>query len=72
MVGKSGERKRRPLAHAIVFSWRDLGVAVAAVGANLLGLKFELNSVFIVFAGVFFLCALLSLGTGKMPKPHQD
>jgi len=72
MVGKSSELKQRPLAHAIVFSWRDLGVAVAAVGANLLGLKFQLDSVFTVFAGVFGLCALLSLGIGRIPKPNRS
>ena len=69
IVGNSADRKRRPLAYGILFSWRDLGVVTAAVGANILGLRFDINAAFTVFVGVFALCALLSLHLARFA--HQ-
>jgi MFS family permease len=65
IVGDAAERRRRPLAHGVIFSWRDIGVVTAAVGANILGLKFEMRAVFCVFAAVFALCAVLSYYLGR-------
>ena len=45
-----------------VAAWRDLGVAISAIGANLLGVRIDTSAVFLAFAGVFTACALLSLG----------
>ena len=61
MVGNVTDIRQRPLAYGIVFTWRDLGVIIAAVGANVIGLKLDLETAFLSFAGVFLLCGLLSL-----------
>ena len=72
IIGSSADRAHRPLAHGIVFSWRDLGVAAAAVGASILGLQFDLHTAFVVFAGVFTACAALSLLlTRYRPAPQR-
>ena len=68
IVGDAADRKRRPLAFGIIFSWRDLGVVVAAVGANLLGMNLELRAVFGVFVGVFAGCAVLSVYLGRFAE----
>lgn len=61
IVGDASDTARRPLSYGIVFGWRDLGVAVAAVGSNIIGIQFEMHTVFVVFAYVFAACALLSV-----------
>lgn len=68
IVGDAADRKRRPLAYGIIFSWRDLGVVVAAVGANLLGLELGLTSAFGAFVWVFAGCAVLSLYLGRFAE----
>jgi len=68
IVGNAAERKRRPLAYGVIFSWRDLGVVAAAVGANILGLRLDLNAVFTVFMYVFAGCAVLSVYLGRFAK----
>jgi MFS family permease len=60
MIG-STDIRQRPLEFGIVFTWRDLGVIIAAVGANAIGLTFDLHAAFLFFACVFLLCGLLSL-----------
>ena len=45
MVG-SVDIRNRPLAYGIVFTWRDLDVIIAAVGANIIGLKLDLQAAF--------------------------
>jgi MFS family permease len=69
MVGDAADRKRRPLAYGAVFSWRDLGVVTAALGANILGLKLDFNGVFTVFIWIFAACALVSL---CLRRPAKD
>ena len=67
MVG-SVDIRNRPLAYGIVFTWRDVGVTIAAVGANVIGLKFDLQAAFFFFACVFVLCGLLSLCLRRTSK----
>ncbi len=62
IVGKSADRLRRPLPHAIIFSFRDLGASVA-IGASIVAshvLK-QFSLTFPIFAGLFALCGLASL-----------
>ncbi len=59
MVGDVARRKRR-LVYGVLFGFRDLGVAVAAVGVNLLGLKLEMTGAFGAGALVFVFCAWLA------------
>lgn len=62
LVGSSAEQKRRPLAYGAMFTWRDLGVAVAAVTGSLLGLRMEgVTLTFGVFAVVFATCGIVAL-----------
>jgi len=56
MVGDAADIERRPIAYGIVFAWRDLGVAVAAIGASILGVTFDFNVVLQVFIIVFAAC----------------
>ncbi len=60
MVGEV-PRRRRHLFYGVLFGMRDLGVAVAAVGVNLLGIRFQMQRAFGVFSVIFLACALLSL-----------
>lgn len=68
IVGDAAGTSRRPLAYGIVFAWRDLGVGVAAIGANLLGLRLDFDAVFTVFICIFGGCSLLSVYLGKFAK----
>ena len=61
IVGKAADRARRPLVYSVVFAWRDLGIISAAVGSNLLGKSIRMNTVFVIFAGVFTACAFLAV-----------
>ncbi len=68
IVGDAADAKRRPLVYGIVFAWRDLGVAVAAFGSSVLGLKFSFDTVFMVFIYTFAACAVLSLYLGRFTR----
>jgi len=68
MVGDASTIQRRPLAYGIVFAWRDLGVAVAAIGASILGLSLDLDAAFRVFIYIFTGCGLLSLYLGRFAE----
>jgi predicted MFS family arabinose efflux permease len=62
MVGKSAVASRRALPHALIFTFRDVGVTVAVLGA--LWSRQHLGSftrVFAVFAVVFAICGLVAL-----------
>ena len=62
MVGQSAERKRRALPHAIIFSFRDIGVTGAVMAALISHHKIgDFAPVFRAFAGVFAICGLVSL-----------
>jgi MFS family permease len=61
MVGTGARRRRRAVVHAVIFSWRDLGVFAAAVGANIVGLEYGLDTAFSAFSYAFFGCAGLSI-----------
>ncbi|NLJ36850.1 MAG: MFS transporter [candidate division WS1 bacterium] len=65
IVGNAANINRRPLAYGVMFAWRDLGIAVAAVGSNILGLSFDGPTVFSIFAYIFVGCAILSIYLGK-------
>ena len=60
MVGTSARRQRRAVVHAFIFSWGDLGIMTAAVGVNIVGLKYDLDVAFGVFSYAFVGCAVLS------------
>lgn len=61
IVGDASDTGRRPLSYGIVFGWRDLGVAVAVIASNIIGMSFQMDAVFEVFAYVFVGCGLLSV-----------
>ena len=62
MVGQSAERKRRALPHAIIFSFRDIGVTAAVMTALVTHHKIgDFAPVFRAFAAVFAVCGLVSL-----------
>ncbi len=62
LIGGSADQKRRPLVYGAMFTWRDLGVVVAAVAGSLLGLQVEgVTLTFGVFAAVFAVCGIASL-----------
>ena len=65
MVGDAADIQRRPIAYGIVFAWRDLGVAVAAIGASILGVTFDFNVVLQVFIIIFAACGMLSVYLGR-------
>ncbi len=68
MVGDAADIRRRPLAYGIVFAWRDLGVAVAAIGASVLGFTFDFSTMLLVFIVIFAACGLLSVYLGRFAK----
>ncbi|MBC7289371.1 MAG: hypothetical protein H5T86_15285, partial [Armatimonadetes bacterium] len=62
MLGKSAERTRRALPHAMIFSFRDLGVTAAAMTALITHHRIgDFNPVFRAFALVFAACGLLAV-----------
>ncbi len=62
LIGTSSAQKRRPLVYGAMFTWRDLGVVVAAVAGSLLGLEVEgVALTFGVFSAVFAVCGIASL-----------
>lgn len=68
IVGSSASKGRRPVVYGIIFAWRDLGVAAAAVGVNILGLKMGFDAAFTVFIVVFVGCAFASLYLGRFAE----
>ena len=68
MVG-SVDIRQRPLAYGIIFTWRELGVVIAAVGANIIGLRLDLQAAFSFFACVFVACGMLAL---CLPRAVHD
>lgn len=65
IVGKAADRERRPLVYGVVFAWRDMGIVIAALGSNILGIKVQMSTVFGIFALVFAGCAILAARLGK-------
>ena len=62
IIGDSAVAERRHLAFSALFIWRDLSVVVSIfLGQYLRSLLGGFKPCFIVFAGIFLLCALLSL-----------
>jgi MFS family permease len=62
IVGDSAERKARPLAYGVLFTWRDFGVVAAIIGSKLLGIATgDFASVFTIFAGIFVVCGVVGL-----------
>jgi len=62
LIGGSADQKRRPLVYGAMFTWRDLGVVVAAVAGSLMGLQVGgVTVTFGVFAAVFAACGVASL-----------
>jgi hypothetical protein len=62
LIGGSADQKRRPLVYGAMFTWRDLGVVVAAVAGSLMGLQVEgVALTFGVFGVVFVVCGIASL-----------
>ncbi len=62
LIGTSAEQKRRPLVYGAMFTWRDLGVVVAAVAGSLLGLEpGSVLTTFGLFGVVFVACGIASL-----------
>ena len=69
LIGSSADQKRRPLAYGAMFTWRDLGVVVAAVSGSLLGLRVEgVTLTFVVFGAVFVVCGVVSLILNRYAK----
>ena len=67
MIGDVPRQKRR-LVYGVVFGFRDLGVAVAAVGVNVLGLKLQMTGAFGAAAIVFVFCAWLAVRLERVSK----
>jgi MFS family permease len=62
LIGGSADQARRPLVYGAMFTWRDLGVVVAAVAGSLLGLQVEgVGLTFGVFSIVFAVCGAVAL-----------
>jgi predicted MFS family arabinose efflux permease len=62
LIGGSADQKRRPLVYGAMFTWRDLGVVVAAVAGSLMGLEVEsVTMTFGIFGAVFVACGIASL-----------
>ena len=59
----------RALGHASIFAWRDLGIGGAIVlGGSLTQSGWSYHNIFLAFAGVFLLAALMSWSVGSSPK----
>jgi MFS family permease len=62
IIGDSAVRERRHLAFGALFFWRDMGVVFSLIlGQFLLSRLGDFRLCFLVFAGIFLLCALLSI-----------
>jgi MFS family permease len=62
IVGDSAERQRRPLAYGSLFVYHGAGVAIAALaGASLRSHFPTFQPVFLIFAGIFAVCGVVSV-----------
>jgi MFS family permease len=62
IIGDSAIRERRHLAFSALFVWRDLGVVFSVfLGQYLRTLLGGFRPCFLVFAGIFLVCAVLSV-----------
>ncbi|MGB9596139.1 MAG: MFS transporter [Candidatus Poribacteria bacterium] len=69
IIGDSVNTERRHLAFSATFVWRDLGVVLSLFLGQYISSKLGgFNGTFIIFAGVFFICALISLSLIKHEK----
>ena len=61
LIGDSAERKRRPLAYGAILTGRDFGAVLGLVSSRVIGGEAaDLATSFLVFAGLFLLCAGVS------------
>jgi len=69
MVGRSAERTRRALPHAIIFSFRDIGVTLAILGSVVAHQQVgSFEPVFLTFAVIFGVCGAVAL----LLRKHAD
>lgn len=69
MVGDSADRSRRPVAYGALFSFRDLGVVIAAVwGKILMAGEGGFVETFNTFAVVFVLCGVAAAFMGRYTR----
>jgi MFS family permease len=62
IVGDSADRRRRPLAYGSVFVYHGAGIAIAALAGAALRSHFPtFQPVFLIFAGIFAACGLISV-----------
>lgn len=62
IIGDSAAKERRHLAFGALFFWRDMGVVFSLILGQFLLLRLgDFRLCFIIFAGIFLLCALLSI-----------
>ncbi len=62
IVGDSADRKRRPLAYGSLFVYHGAGVAIATLAGAALRAHFAtFQPVFLIFAGVFAVCGVVSV-----------
>jgi len=62
IIGDSASPERRHLAFSALFVWRDLSVVVSLfLGQYLMAVLGDLRPCFLIFAGIFFICAFLSI-----------
>ncbi|MGQ9607716.1 MAG: MFS transporter, partial [bacterium] len=62
IIGDSVSIEKRHLAFSATFVWRDLGVVISLfLGQYLSMLLGGVRTTFVIFAGIFLVCALLSL-----------
>jgi len=62
IIGDSAVKERRHLAFSALFVWRDLGVVFSVfLGQYLRELLGGFRPCFLVFAGIFLVCAILSI-----------
>ncbi|HGE72032.1 TPA: MFS transporter [Candidatus Poribacteria bacterium] len=69
IIGDSVNTERRHLAFSATFVWRDLGVVLSLFFGQYISSKLGgFNGTFIIFAGIFLICALISLSLIKHEK----
>lgn len=69
IIGDSVNTERRHLAFSATFVWRDLGVVLSLFFGQYISSKLGgFSGTFIIFAGIFFICSLISLSLIKHEK----
>ncbi len=69
IIGDSVDTERRHLAFSATFVWRDLSVVLSLFFGQYISSKLGgFNGAFIIFACIFFICALISLPLIKHEK----